>query len=79
MFIIERTEHTKGDHKCGECVYRYPKNCACGGYIHAQFLREDWQGMVELKIACDQCGDKYKFLNYSPRKKTKRIRRRKTK
>lgn len=65
-FLLNKSEHTVGDHRCLECYRGYPAKCLCGGFIHAQFLKEDWQSNSQLSVACDVCGDKYKFPGQKP-------------
>jgi len=72
-FILNKTEHICGNRKCLECYRNYPVKCVCGGLIHAQFIRENWQNVVELSYGCDKCGDKYRFpvikvKKYKPRR-----------
>lgn len=58
----ESCEHTVGDADCqaGWCgVHGYPKDCECGGLIHADFGDEDWDGDYWLYKKCDRCGDDY--------------------
>jgi hypothetical protein len=59
MFILGGCEHTVGDRKCVECWANYPKKCVCQGLIHAQFVKEAWEGL-NLVFSCDNCGDQYK-------------------
>jgi len=75
MFILGNTEHTKNDYRCTECWRGYPMRCVCQGYIHAQFVREAWNGEIELKIACDSCGENYKFPENKPGKRKRKFRR----
>ncbi len=47
--------HQDGDKNCTECWRDYPKPCACGGLIHANF--GDYTGDdYYLDKACDRCG-----------------------
>jgi len=65
--------HQIGDRRCEECYRGYPMKCLCGGFIHAQFVRETWDNQIQLKFSCDVCGDAYKFPAYTtPRIKFKR-------
>ena len=52
--------HGIGDERCDECWPRYyPRQCACGGLIHAEFGDEDYEGDYWVYRKCDQCGDDY--------------------
>lgn len=59
--ILGNNAHCVGDRRCMECYLGFPTKCVCGGFIHCQFIREDWQNNKELIYACDKCGDKFKF------------------
>jgi predicted nucleic acid binding AN1-type Zn finger protein len=37
--------------------------------VHAQFVKENWQGVVDLVYACDICGEKFKFPGQRARNK----------
>jgi hypothetical protein len=63
IIIIDEEEHKIGDVNCkiGWCDKQstgYPKECKCGGLIHATFLDESYDG-YELSKACDKCGNKW--------------------
>lgn len=73
-FILNKSEHTVGDHRCCECWRGYPVKCLCGGFIHAQFVKEEWDNNLILTYGCDVCGDKFKFR--IPRMKPKFQKRR---
>jgi hypothetical protein len=68
-FYLNKAEHTAGDHRCVECYRGYPAKCRCGGFIHAQFVKESWDHVTDLAFACDVCGDKFEFPGQKPRKK----------
>jgi hypothetical protein len=54
-------EHIVGDIDCGVgwCdTFGFPKQCACGGVIHASFGDEDWDGYWLYK-KCDKCGETF--------------------
>ena len=68
-FILNKSEHTVGDSRCTECYKGYPLKCVCGGLIHSQFVKETWDGDVNLSFGCDNCGDKYEFPGQKPKKK----------
>ena len=72
-FILNKTEHTAGDHRCVECWGGFPVKCVCGGFIHAQFVKETWQKVIDLAYSCDSCGEKYAFpkQNFKPKFKSK--------
>lgn len=76
-FLLNKAEHTVGDHRCVECWKGFPVKCVCGGFIHAQFVKESWQNVIDLAYACDICGDKYKFLGQNTKKKFVFTKRRK--
>lgn len=50
-------QHVVGDSTCTEgwCGTEYPKECPCGGLIHASFGDESGDGYW-LYTKCDQCG-----------------------
>jgi hypothetical protein len=75
-FLLNKAEHTVGDHRCVECYKGYPAKCTCGGYVHAQFVKESWENEVELSFACDRCGPNFKFPGQRPRKKFRFSKRR---
>lgn len=55
-------QHEIGDEACceGWCAGRsgaYPKPCACGGLIHADFGDENEDGYW-LYTKCDKCGER---------------------
>lgn len=58
MFLpIEGSDkHNKGRNNCtvGWCGNGYPKECVCGGLLHAYFGGEDNTGYW-LNIKCDKC------------------------
>lgn len=68
-FLLNKAEHTVGDRRCCECWKGYPVRCVCGGMVHAQFVKESWQNIVELAYACDKCGENYKFPGQRARNK----------
>lgn len=76
--IIENQPHEVGNIRCNECTRSYPAKCACGGLIHAQFVRETWQNQTILAFACDLCGEKYEHpkhrVPFKNKKFTRRIR-----
>lgn len=52
-------EHKAGDKECsmGWCnVVGWPKECQCGGLIHAEFGDEDMDCNYFLYTKCDKCG-----------------------
>src|SRR5262252_5591679 len=63
--LVGKAEHQVGDRRCGECWLGYPKKCQCGGFIHAEFVKESWDRVVTLTFRCDQCADKYKEKVYA--------------
>lgn len=74
-FILNKTEHTCGDKRCVECYRGFPAKCLCGGFIHAQFIKESWEGEPDLAYSCDICGENFKFPGQRPRRKFIRKRR----
>lgn len=68
-FLLNKAEHTVGDRRCCECWKGYPVKCVCGGMVHAQFVKESWQGELDLAYACDICGDKFKFPGQRAKRK----------
>ncbi len=53
-------DHIIGDKECnkGWCsIDSYPKQCKCGGLIHADFGDENWDGDYWLYTKCDKCGE----------------------
>lgn len=60
-FVVENMPHSIGNHRCEECFSGFPKRCQCKGLIHAQFVKEDWEGGLNLVYLCDYCGKDYKF------------------
>lgn len=76
-FLINNTEHTVGNHRCEECFRGYPAKCSCGGFIHAQFIKETWQGEMQLSFLCDLCGENLKFPGQTAAKRPHRFGRRK--
>ncbi len=63
-FVVGGVEHEVSC-SCLECYRGYPMKCACGkGFIHAQFLKENWQWEIELAFSCDSCGSDYKFMEF---------------
>jgi len=75
-FLVNNAQHIAGDRRCSECFKDYPMKCACGGFIHAQFVRETWQNQTILAFACDLCGDKYEHPKYRASTKNKKFTRR---
>jgi len=71
MFLVGNKEHTTGDNRCVECYTGYPHKCRCGGLIHAEFVDKSWNGDLNIKFLCDQCGDQFKEL--APRQIHKKI------
>lgn len=73
-FILNKSEHTVGDRRCVECWKGFPMKCICGGFVHAQFIKESWQNVVELAYLCDRCGEKFRLPGQKPRKSKQRRR-----
>jgi len=63
MFIVGKSEHTKDNFRCEECMRGFPAKCACGGFIHAEFEKETWDNHKVIDYKCDKCADKFKFLS----------------
>lgn len=61
VFTLNKSEHTVGDRRCCECWRGYPVKCVCGGLVHAQFISENWQNILNLVYSCDSCGDNFQF------------------
>ncbi len=78
-FLLNKAEHTVGDRRCVECWKGYPTKCVCGGMVHAQFVKEDWQGQVEFVCGCDKCGENYKFPGQKARRNYKFARKNRSK
>ncbi len=55
--IIDGYAHIIGDKKCGECWSGYPRECECGGLIHASFGDENYDCDYWLYTKCDKCGE----------------------
>lgn len=59
-------QHKIGDIHCqaGWCNDRtgYPRDCKCGGLIHADFGDENNDCEYWLYKKCDKCGENYEFL-----------------
>lgn len=59
--------HEIGNKDCytGWCggVSDYPKQCKCGGLIHADFGDEEWDGSYWLYKKCDICGENYEEID----------------
>ena len=59
-FEIDGMTHYKGAKQCSQCWDdSYPRDCQCGGRIHAEFGDENWDGDYWLFIVCDRCGDEH--------------------
>ena len=58
-FKIDTWTHVKGDKDCDGCWAGYPKECECGGLVHAEFGDENFDGDYWLIYLCDRCGDYY--------------------
>ena len=56
-FIIDGNEHQVGKKDCEDCWGNYPKDCECGGLIHAAFGDENSDGDYWLYTKCDKCGE----------------------
>jgi hypothetical protein len=69
MFFVNNAQHSGNDRRCAECYRGFPTKCVCGGLIHAQFIKEGWEGGVQVAHNCDVCGDKYKFPTHTNHKK----------
>ena len=69
-FLVGNYAHSPNDLRCGECWSNYPKKCECEGLIHAQFVKENWEGELSLVFLCDSCGEDYK--QWVPKIKPKR-------
>jgi len=52
--ILDEKKHTEGPN-CDECWMDYPKPCECGGFIHASFGDENYDGDYWLYTKCDKC------------------------
>jgi hypothetical protein len=75
-FLVNNAQHTSGDQRCSECYRNYPMKCNCGGLIHAQFVKENWQNQTILAFSCDLCGEKYQHLKHKVPIKHKKFTRR---
>ncbi len=62
MFIVGKSEHSKDDFRCEECMRGFPAKCVCGGLIHAEFEKETWDDHKIINYKCDKCADKFKFV-----------------
>lgn len=72
MFLVGQYKHVVGDRRCNECWSNFPKKCVCQGFIHAQFIKEHWDGEKNLEFLCDSCGENYMFEYELARKRKKR-------
>lgn len=52
-------EHGRSRLGCDACWKGFPRNCACGGVIHAEFGDEDSDGDYWLLRRCTRCGADY--------------------
>ena len=55
-------QHEVGNDECTEgwCgCHGWPKNCKCGGLIHADFGDEGYDCDYWLYMKCDLCGEDY--------------------
>jgi hypothetical protein len=59
-----------------ECWKGFPVRCICGGLVHAQFVKESWQNVVDLAYACDICGENFIFPGQRPKRKYQPVKRR---
>ena len=57
QFKIDVFDHDVGDNECPECWDGFPRECQCGGLVHASFGDEDYEGDYWLYYKCDKCGD----------------------
>jgi hypothetical protein len=59
ILIDGYSEHEVGDAECGECWSGYPKQCDCGGLVHACFgdYTNAAEGSYYLATKCDRCGE----------------------
>jgi len=55
--------HVRGCKTCKECWPGFPRLCACGGLIHAEFEEEYGDG-YSLAFHCEKCGDDYDFADW---------------
>jgi hypothetical protein len=62
-FKIDGVDHEIGDKECSDCWSGYPKPCKCGGFIHAKFGDENYDGDYWLYYSCDVCGEDYEELD----------------
>ena len=69
---IRGSEHPIGDRRCNECYIGYPNKCRCGGLIHAEFVKESWEGFKKIETLCDKCGDEFKKNRDNHKKKRRR-------
>ncbi len=60
--MVGTAEHSLGDKRCAECWNGYPKLCQCQGLIHAQFIKEEWEGEIKFIFSCDNCGSDFKYF-----------------
>ena len=42
--------------ECDNCWDGWPKRCSCGGWVHAVFGDENYDGDYWLEKWCDKCG-----------------------
>jgi len=55
-FVLDGEEHEIGNMECDTCWGGYPKQCECGGLIHATFGDENSDCDYWLYYECDKCG-----------------------
>lgn len=60
LFKVANYKHNVGDRRCCECWAGFPQRCKCKGLIHAQFVKENWEGELNVQLACDNCGELFK-------------------
>lgn len=58
-FKVESFDHEIGNANCDECWTGYPKQCQCGGLVHAEFGDYIDCENAYLVYSCDKCGDNY--------------------
>lgn len=44
---------------CPKCWMYYPRDCKCGGLIHAEFFETNFDDDVWLSYWCSKCGEDY--------------------
>jgi len=58
-YPMESDMHNIGDPKCDGCWKVWPRECECGGLVHAEFGEQLTYDSYSLVIQCDKCGNDY--------------------